>query len=68
VKLELPQAREALRVIFLLYRVGDAKEARMNLENDHLTPEDFFEFIDQGGEGCCWGPVERHLMSCPECL
>ena len=33
--------------------------------SDHLTPEDFFEFIDQGGGS---GPVGRHLMSCPECL
>ena len=33
--------------------------------NDHLTPEDFFEFIDQGGGS---GPAGRHLMSCPECL
>ena len=29
---------------------------------DHLTPEDFFEFIDQGGGS------DRHLMLCPECL
>ncbi len=33
--------------------------------SDHLTPEDFFEFIDQGGSR---GPAGRHLMSCPECL
>ena len=33
--------------------------------SDHLTPEDFFEFIDQGGGS---GPAGRHLMSCPECL
>jgi len=31
--------------------------------SDHLTPEDFFEFIDQGG-----GPAGHHLMVCPECL
>ncbi len=31
---------------------------------DHLTPEDFFEFIDQGGSS---GPVGHHLMGCPEC-
>ena len=33
--------------------------------SDHLTPEDFFEFIDQGGGR---GPVGHHLMDCPECL
>ena len=32
---------------------------------DHLTPEEFFEFIDRGGGR---GPVGNHLMSCPECL
>jgi len=32
---------------------------------DHLTPEDFFEFIDQGGGS---GPAGHHLLSCPECL
>jgi len=32
---------------------------------DHLTPEDFFEFIDQGGGS---GPTGHHLLSCPECL
>ena len=37
----------------------------MEPENDHLTPEDFFEFIDQGGSS---GPVGHHLMVCPECL
>ncbi len=37
----------------------------MKLENDHLTPEDFFEFIDQGGGS---GPVGQHLLCCPECL
>ena len=31
----------------------------------HLTPEDFFEFIDQGGGA---GPAGRHLLSCPQCL
>jgi len=30
--------------------------------SDHLTPEDFFEFIDRGS-----GPG-HHLMGCPECL
>ena len=31
----------------------------------HLTPEAFFEFIDQGdGQG----PAGDHLMECPECL
>ncbi len=33
--------------------------------SDHLTPEDFFEFIDQGGGS---GPAGHHLLSCPECL
>jgi len=33
--------------------------------SDHLTPEDFFEFIDQGGSS---GPAGHHLMGCPECL
>ena len=33
--------------------------------SDHLTPEDFFEFIDQGGGS---GPAGQHLLSCPECL
>ena len=33
------------------------------LESDHLTPEEFFEFIDEGG-----GPAGHHLMDCPECL
>ena len=34
--------------------------------SDHLTPEDFFEFIDRGGGSS--GPVERRLLSRPECL
>ena len=33
--------------------------------SDHLTPEELFEFIDQGGSS---GPVGRHLLICPECL
>ncbi len=33
--------------------------------SEHLTPEEFFEFIDQGGSS---GPAGRHLFSCPECL
>ena len=33
--------------------------------SDHLTPEEFFEFIDQGGGS---GPAGHHLMGCPECL
>ena len=33
--------------------------------SDHLTAEEFFEFVDQGGGS---GPVGRHLMSCQECL
>jgi len=33
--------------------------------SDHLTPEDFFEFIDQGGDS---GPAGHHLMDRPECL
>ena len=32
---------------------------------DDLTPEEFFEFIDQGGSS---GPAGRHILSCPECL
>ena len=32
--------------------------------SDHLTPEDFFEFLDQGGGS---GPLGRHLMFCPAC-
>ncbi len=35
------------------------------MRRDHLTPEEFFEFIDQGGGP---GPAGRHLMVCPECL
>ena len=33
--------------------------------SDHLTPEDFFEFIDRGGGS---GPAGNHLMDCPERL
>ncbi len=33
--------------------------------SDHLTSEEFFEFIDQGGSS---GPAGHHLMDCPECL
>ncbi len=33
--------------------------------SDHLTPEDFFEFIDQGGSS---GPAGDHLVDCRECL
>ena len=33
--------------------------------SDHLAPEDFFEFIDEGGGA---GLAGRHLLSCPECL
>ncbi len=33
--------------------------------SDHLTPEDFFEFIDQGSGR---GGMGHHLMDCPECL
>ena len=32
--------------------------------NDHLTPEEFFEFIDQGGSS---GPAGHHYLDCPEC-
>ena len=32
---------------------------------DHLSPEEFFDFLDQSGSS---GPVGRHLLSCPECL
>ncbi len=37
------------------------------LEN-HLTPGDFFRFIDRGLEGCTNCPLERHLTACSECL
>ena len=37
-------------------------------KDDHLTGEDFFHFIDGGRERCTWGPVERHLIGCEECL
>ena len=30
-----------------------------------MTPEDFFEFIDQGSGR---GGMGHHLMDCPECL
>ncbi len=33
--------------------------------SDHLTPEDFFDFIDQGGDS---GPAGHHFMDRPECL
>ena len=33
--------------------------------SDHLTPEDFYEFIDRSGGR---GPVGHHLMNCPRCL
>ncbi len=33
--------------------------------SDHLTPEDFFEFIDRGGSS---GPVGQHFLSCSESL
>jgi len=33
--------------------------------SDHLTPEEFFEFINQGGGS---GSVRHHLMACRECL
>lgn len=33
--------------------------------SDHLTPEDFFEFIDRGGGQ---GTAGHHLLSCAECL
>ena len=33
--------------------------------SDHLSPGEFFEFIDQGGGS---GPVGWHLLACPECL
>ena len=32
---------------------------------DHLSPEQLFEFIDEGGGS---GPAGWHLMSCPEHL
>ena len=34
------------------------------MDPGHLTPEDFFEFIDQGGGS---GLAGHHLMGCPEC-
>ena len=33
---------------------------------NHLTPEDFYHFIDGGLDGL--GRVESHLAECPECL
>ena len=36
--------------------------------DNHLTPGDFFRFIDRGLEGCTNCPLERHLTNCPECL
>jgi len=36
--------------------------------DEHLTNEDFGYFIKRGLEGCAWGRLERHLMSCPKCL
>ena len=33
--------------------------------SDHLSPEEFLEFIDRGASS---GTVGRHLLSCPECL
>ena len=33
--------------------------------SDHLTPEELFEFIDEGGGS---GPAGQHLLACPECL
>jgi hypothetical protein len=35
---------------------------------NHLTPEDFYHFIERGLEGCSSGRVERHLTDCYECL
>ena len=35
------------------------------LQGGHLSPEQFFEFIDQGGGS---GPAGHHLLSCLECL
>ena len=35
---------------------------------NHLTPEDFYHFIDGGLEGCSSGRIESHLTDCPECL
>ncbi len=32
---------------------------------NHLTPDDFYHFIDGGLEGL--GRVESHLADCPEC-
>ena len=36
--------------------------------DNHLTPEDFFHFIERGLEGNTSGTLERHLTICPECL
>lgn len=33
--------------------------------SDPPTPEELFEFIDEGGNS---GPAGRHLMDCRECL
>ncbi len=37
-------------------------------ETNHLTPEDFYYFIEEDLEGPRKGWVERHLISCQECL
>ena len=51
-----------------LYDRGtDRNEGDLMLD-DHLTPGDFFRFIDRGLEGCTNCPLERHLTNCPECL
>jgi hypothetical protein len=34
----------------------------------HLKQVDFTQFIERGLEGCTWGPLERHLTQCSECL
>ena len=36
--------------------------------DNHLTPGDFFRFIDRGLEGCTNCPLEQHLTTCSECL
>ncbi len=37
-------------------------------DGNHLTLDDFFDFIERGLEGSIWGSMERHLLGCPNCV
>ena len=37
---------------------------RNQIENDHLSPEDFYHFIDEDLDDCTRESVERHLVGC----